>query len=102
MANLGKVCPICGLPLELCTCKVRRKEEEKIRIFNEKRRFGKMVTIIEGITDNSKKIVSLLKSKLACGGTYKNGKIELQGEHKQRVKEILIDLGYEESQIEII
>jgi hypothetical protein len=36
-----------------------------------------------------------------CGGTFKNGHIELQGDHRNRLKEILLKLGYEEKQIEI-
>ena len=98
----GNVCSICGLPPELCTCSVIEREEEKIKIFVEKRRFGKRMTIIDGIKDNPKKTLSYLKSKLACGGTYKNGKLELQGDHKQRIKDLLIELGYKEGQIEII
>ena len=102
MVKLERVCPICGLPPELCTCEIRKKEEEKIRIFSEKRRFGKIVTIIEGINENPKKIASLLKSRLGCGGTYKNKRIELQGDHKQKVKGILTELSYKEDQIEVI
>ncbi|MBI2005205.1 MAG: stress response translation initiation inhibitor YciH, partial [Candidatus Aenigmarchaeota archaeon] len=37
----------------------------------------------------------------ACGGTVKEGHIELQGNHKNKAKEILVKLGYSEEQIEI-
>lgn len=97
-----EVCPVCGLPKTLCVCKTIEKEEARIKIFVEKRRFGKPTTIIEGITNNPKEIVSKLKQKLACGGTFKRNHIELQGNHKDKVKEILIKLGYKEDQIEII
>ena len=96
------VCPKCGLPLELCICKTIEREAEKIRVYVEKRRFGKPTTIIEGIKENPKEIVSKLKSKLACGGTFKKGHIELQGDHRNKIKEILVKLGYNEEQIEII
>lgn len=96
------VCPVCGLPAELCICSQIKKEEEKIRVFVEKRRFGKTTTIIEGVADNRKKIASFLKSKLACGGTHKNDRIELQGDHRQKIKELLVELGYREEQIEVI
>ena len=49
-----------------------------------------MYTIIEGIDEkeiNLKDLAKKLKAHLACGGTAKDGKIELQGEHKTRVKE---------------
>ena len=35
-----------------------------------------------------------LKTKLACGGTAKEGKIELQGNHIQKVKEVLLNIGF--------
>lgn len=98
---MQNICPICGLP-QPCACKVIEREAEKIRIRIEKRKFGKTMTIIEGIREGIKDIASTLKSKLACGGTIKNGNIELQGNHKNKVKEILVKLGYSEDQIEII
>jgi translation initiation factor 1 len=97
-----EVCKICGLPKSLCTCRAREREEVKIKIFTERRRFGKLTTVIEGITENPKQIASKLKQRLACGGTFKKNHIELQGNHKDRVKEILIEFGYSEDQIEII
>lgn len=98
---MPEVCPKCGLPKELCVCGAIEREAEKIRIFVEKRRFGKMTTVIEGISNNAKELSSQLKSKLACGGTFKEGHIELQGDHRSRLKEILVKLGYDKDQIEI-
>jgi len=95
-----EICPVCGLPKSLCICKTIEQAEQKIKIFVEKRRFGKPTTIIEGI-NNGKEIIKQLKAKLACGGTVKNNHIELQGNHKNKLKEILIKLGYSEDQIEI-
>lgn len=97
-----EICPKCGLPKELCTCEVIEREEQKIRILVEVRRFGKKTTIIEGVTENAKELASELKSKLACGGTFKNGRIELQGDHRSKLKELLVKAGYDEEQIEII
>jgi len=45
-------------------------------------------------------IGSSLKNELACGGTSKDNEIELQGDHRKRVKPILIGLGFEEEGIE--
>jgi len=42
-----------------------------------------------------------LKFKLACGGTVKEGVIELQGSHLEKVKEELIKLGFSPETIEI-
>ncbi len=97
----GNTCSKCGLPFDLCVCVTIERETEKIMIFTERRKFDKIITIVEGITDRGKEIASELKSKLACGGTYKNNRIELQGGHKERVKEILVKLGYFEDQIEV-
>ncbi len=99
---MPEICVKCGLPVDLCVCGVIAQEAQKIQVSVEKRRFGKTITLITGITENAKDITSQLKSKLACGGTFKNGHIELQGDHKVRVKDILLKLGYSEEQIEII
>ncbi|MEM5783192.1 MAG: stress response translation initiation inhibitor YciH [Candidatus Aenigmatarchaeota archaeon] len=79
------------------------KEMVKIRITTVKRSFGKFVTIVSGLTENTnpKEITKKLKQELACGGTYKNGNIELQGNHAEKIKQILIKLGFNPEQIEV-
>lgn len=92
-----------GLPPEIC--EQLSVEEQLIKIRLEKRRFGREVTIIEGIDErevNLKKLASQLKSRLATGGTAKNGRIELQGDHRQRAKRILVELGFPEENITVI
>jgi translation initiation factor 1 len=67
-----------------------------------KRKFGKEVTIVEGIDEKQldpKELTKKLKSKLACGGTWKDGKIELQGNHTMRVKEVLVEMGFSQNMI---
>lgn len=98
---MPEVCSKCGLPLDICTCRALEIKVQKIKIFVEKRKFGKPITVIEGITENAKDLTSQLKSKLACGGTFKNGHIELQGDHSNRLKDMLVNLGYSEDQIEL-
>lgn len=101
---MTEVCPKCGLPKELCVCETIAKEKQKIRIRTVKRRYGKITTIIEGFDPKDidvKKLTKKFKSELACGGTSKGNTIELQGEHKQRAKEILIKSGFAEDQIEV-
>jgi translation initiation factor 1 len=95
------ICSKCGLPVDLCVCELLEKGEEKIKVFIEKRKFNKPITIIEGIKSRGKEIASELKRKLACGGTYKNNRIELQGDHRNRLKDLLKNLGFDENQIEI-
>ena len=98
---MALICKNCGLPQELCTCEVIERGEQKIRVFIEKRKFNKPTTVVDGITENGKELSSQLKAKLACGGTFKNGRIELMGDHRNRIKEILVKLGYEEDQIDV-
>ncbi|OYT56218.1 MAG: stress response translation initiation inhibitor YciH [Candidatus Aenigmarchaeota archaeon ex4484_14] len=101
---MSEICKQCGLPKELCVCETISKETQKINIYKEKKRFGKTMTIIEGIDATEidcRKLAKKLKSKLACGGTYKDGKIELQGDHVARVLELLKKEGFPESIIEV-
>ena len=75
---MADICKTCGLPKDLCICGAISREEAKIRVFLDKRRYGKKITVVEGIEKDSNpaKIATILKSKLACGGTIKDGKIE--------------------------
>ena len=101
---MSEICQICGLVKELCVCETIAKESQKIWIYIERKKFNKNYTIVEGINAKEidlKDLARKLKSKLACGGTIKEGKIELQGEHKQRVKKILIEYGFASSSVEL-
>ena len=94
---MTEVCPQCGLPKELCVCETIAKETQKIEVYTERKKFGKLSTIIKGINEkeiNIKDLAKELKSEFACGGTAKEGKIELQGNHKQNVKEKLVQMGF--------
>jgi len=100
---LNSVCSKCGLPQDLCVCETIAKEEQRIRIRKDRKRYGKIYTIIEGIESdniNLKDLTKKLKNKFACGGTHKDGKIELQGDHARRVKEELVKLGFNKDTIE--
>lgn len=101
---MAEVCPTCGLPKDLCVCESIAKERQKILVKAEKRKFRKNYTVIEGMDDkeiNMKDLLKTLKSKLACGGTAKDGKIELQGDHRQRTKSILTQMGFAPETIEV-
>jgi len=99
---MAEVCQVCGLPKELCICETIARETQKIKVYTEKRKFGKTITIVEGIDAKNidvKALLKKMKKKLACGGTYKNGKLELQGDHKMKVKKMLIEEDFPESSI---
>ena len=102
--NMTVICKKCGLPNDLCACGELDKEETRIVIRLEKRRFSKTTTMIEGIDpklSDIHHIVKELKSKLACGGTAKDGFIMLQGDHREDVKSYLVKYGFTESAIEV-
>ena len=66
-------------------------------VFTYEKRKGKPVTLVGRfyISDSDKKaVLKLLKKKLACGGAIKEEWIELQGDVKAKVKEILIKEGW--------
>ena len=97
------ICPNCGLPLEACVCEEIVKTEQRIQITTEKKRFGKVNTVISGFQDVDMKVLAKeLKQKLACGGTIKEKTIELQGDHRKNVKDALIKFGFSEEMIEIV
>ena len=98
------VCNQCGLPQDLCVCEVIAREQQKITVKTEKRKFGKVYTIVGGIRKeaNVEEITRRLKTKFACGGTAKSGQIELQGNHKGRIKLVLADMGFPEETIEVV
>ena len=50
---------------------------------------------------NPEELAKKLKKNLACGGTYKEGRIELQGDHLRKIEDILIEEGFPENKIEI-
>lgn len=96
-------CPRCGLPEELCVCDEMTREGQRIRVRSVKRRYGKIVTVVDGFKDvDVDKVAKELKRRLACGGTAKKDSVELQGDHKSRVSEVLISLGFSEDMIDTL
>lgn len=99
---MADTCPNCGLPKELCVCVAMGIKDQQILVYLDKRSYGKNVTIIKGVDEkNAKDLTKILKSRLACGGTYKDGRIELQGDHKRKLKDMLVKYGFKESQIQV-
>ncbi len=92
-----------GLPKDLGVWESLTKETQKIKVYEKKQRYGKVVTIVSGLdeTVDKKKLATFLKTKLACGGTIKEGNIILQGKHKGKMKTLLIKRGFQESSIEV-
>jgi len=100
---MSDICEVCGLPKELCVCEELVREQQKITIKLDRRRYGKMMTLVEGLNPNEvdlHSLVSKLKSACACGGTVKDGIIELQGDHRVKAKEILEKMGFRVESLE--
>jgi translation initiation factor 1 len=94
--RMSDICSKCGLPQDICACRTLEKETTKqLRVFATKKRFNKLVTIVEGLTDDELfKVRKELKNKLAFGGTAKDGHIILQGDHLEKTFDYLVTLGY--------
>jgi translation initiation factor 1 len=91
-------CPRCGrVPCVCQTVDLAPNQQTAYVQRDRKRRAGKTVTVIAGLQHNTAHYKSLLKtlqSLCGAGGTLKDGEIEIQGDHRERVAEKLRELGY--------
>ena len=100
----GRLCPSCGWPAADCRCSQRLSEGRepvppkiaaKLRV--EKRASGKSVTVVDGLPDNSDFLAGVAKEwKRSCGtgGSIGRGSIELQGDQRERLRELLAKKGW--------
>ncbi len=86
-----------GIPAEPATID---KPKQKLRIRLEtKQRGGKAATIIAGFVGTYQDMELLskqLKNHCGCGGTAKDGEMLIQGDHREKIKKYLIELGYKD------
>ncbi|ELZ95827.1 translation initiation factor 1 (eif-1/sui1) [Haloferax mucosum ATCC BAA-1512] len=70
---------------------------QQLTVRTEKRRYGKHMVLIDGFRGDTDlgSLGSDLKSALGTGGTVKDEHIEIQGDHEQRVRELLRERGFE-------
>ncbi|BHH84104.1 translation initiation factor Sui1 [Desulforhopalus sp. 52FAK] len=99
--EFGKACPQCGKPSKKCSCgKTAPKvpSDGIVRISRQtKGRKGAGVSLITGIPLEGtalKNVAKQLKQKCGTGGTLKSGVIEIQGDHRNVLKQELTKLGY--------
>lgn len=100
---MPEIDPITGLPKELGVWENIAKESQKITIKLIKKKFGKKYTVVEGINKHEvdiKELTKKLKSRFACGGTFKGGMIELQGDHTKDIRKELVKQGFTPDSIE--
>lgn len=88
----GRLCPKCGRPIDRCICKQRAAApigDGVVRVSREsKGRKGKTVTLITGLALNeeaARAMLSDLKRACGSGGAYKDGVLEIQGDHRDNV-----------------
>ena len=94
--NGANNCPTCHQALRKCRCDsatIIATGQQRIKISREtKGRKGRAVTLVSGlqISDKELKLVTKkLKTLCGSGGTCKHGVIEIQGEHRQQIKQFL-------------
>ena len=97
----GRMCPDCGQPVTACTCKQAKPRpmgDGIVRVSREtKGRKGKGVTLVKGLDLDDAALTALAKQlKAACGsgGTVKDGVIEIQGDHLDKLLELLTQQGH--------
>jgi len=108
LLNIGGICPRCDLPHAQCTCSKNPalpgkgaslpKGDGVVRVGREtKGRRGKGVTTITGLPldeDGLQELAAKLKNRCGSGGTVKEARIEIQGDHRETVVAELEKLGY--------
>ncbi|MBX3687505.1 MAG: translation initiation factor Sui1 [Rhodocyclaceae bacterium] len=98
----GRMCPQCRKPVEACNCAAQAAAalggDGVVRVSREtKGRGGKAVTVVRGVARGAMELALLGKQlRTACGsgGTVKDGAIEVQGDHCERVIEQLRKQGF--------
>ena len=100
-ASVQETCPECHRPLDACSCRSLPQAPSKgtvVRVGREtKGRRGKGVTTVSDLPLDENGLVglaALLKQRLGTGGTVKDGRIEIQGDHRDRLVKELEAVGY--------
>jgi len=98
----GRVCPKCGWPSKGCRCSTAMEQSIPDRIIARLRiekagRRGKTVTVVESLPRNRaflKDLAGELKRACATGGKIIEDRIEIQGDHRERLRELLKAKGW--------
>ena len=96
----GRMCPGCRQPVAVCSCgaPVMPKDDGGVRVSRQtKGRGGKTVTMVRGVPLADEALAQLgkqLRTACGAGGTVRDGVIEVQGDHADRVIELLQAQGH--------
>jgi translation initiation factor 1 len=93
------LCDRCHADLKVCKCPPPdvAPEKQKLKVQIEKRKKGKLVTTVAGFSgsENQKReILVALKNSCGAGGCLSEEGIEIQGDHEQRIRRQLTDMGF--------
>ena len=98
----GATCPECEKSIEQCSCNPSANPKDGLKTVRvsstNKGRKGKTVTLIKGLRMNPSELKAYagkLKKKTGTGGSLKDGVIEIQGDYRDKVGEILKKDGWE-------
>ena len=97
----GRMCPGCRRPLAQCSCSKAvtpaAPADGIVRVLREtKGRGGKSVTVVRGVAGDAAALLQMgqqLKAACGSGGTVKDGSIEIQGDHVEKVMDLLRQRG---------
>ena len=98
----GRMCAVCRRPQAACACAepgaAARRGDGIVRVSRETHgRGGKAVTVIRGVDGDDATLAALgkrLRTACGSGGTVKDGVLEVQGDHRDRVVALLQQDGY--------
>lgn len=95
----GRLCPDCEQPTTECQCKNEQTigDGNVLISLETKGRKGKGVTVVKGLPITEEKLKTLakkLKAQCGTGGAVKDGHIEIQGDNRQKLKNLLEKEGY--------
>ncbi len=101
--DAGRMCPACRQPIANCLCKTLAAQQKPagdgvVRVSRETAgRSGKAVTVVRGVPLQGEALAALgkrLRTFCGAGGTLKDGVLEVQGDHRDRVVEWLGKEGF--------
>ena len=101
--NAGRICPGCGWPVGDCKCSTKASDQRvpdrvvaKLRL-EKKGRGGKTMTVVYDLPRNAaflKELCQELKRACGTGGAVSGDTVELQGDLRERIRELLLQRGF--------
>ena len=95
-------CDRCEKLEEECEClpepePIVPPHEQKVSVCIEKRKRGKVVTVLRGFLDQEtqlQEVFTKLKNSCGAGGTVREAEIDIQGKHEETVRRVLKEIGF--------